>query len=249
MRGKERAFPGCTQQLGITPAYAGKRLSRRQRRRGTWDHPRVCGEKSSFVMWQGCCTGSPPRMRGKVLAALMPENRLGITPAYAGKRGEINTYEKIQRDHPRVCGEKICCTAIACRSSGSPPRMRGKVAWVNIALLYEGITPAYAGKSCFQICTHKNGRDHPRVCGEKTSSRPPAWNTPGSPPRMRGKGNPLFAPLFQLGITPAYAGKSCPGPASGRPLKDHPRVCGEKLRSFISVFQIGGSPPRMRGKD
>ena len=50
--------------------------------------------------------------------------------------------------------------------------MRGKVGWVNIALFYEGITPAYAGKRH----NDKNGqvteKDHPRVCGEKTKKIP-----------------------------------------------------------------------------
>ena len=232
MRGKGSAERSGRKVEGITPAHAGKRLSRRQRRRGTWDHPRVCGEKSSFVMWQGCCTGSPPRMRGKVLAALMPENRLGITPAYAGKRGEINTYEKIQRDHPRVCGEKICCTAIACRSSGSPPRMRGKVAWVNIALLYEGITPAYAGKS-HSVCPAAGCcQDHPRVCGEKPCMTMAITQHRGSPPRMRGKVNRNSEQHYAQGITPAYAGKRLGLQLLQLSCRDHPRVCGEKTKKI-----------------
>ena len=48
-------------------------------------------------------------MRGKDQIAFVYRCQQGITPAYAGKRGEINTYEKIQRDHPRVCGEKKFC--------------------------------------------------------------------------------------------------------------------------------------------
>lgn len=49
---------------------------------------------------------------------------------------------------------------------------------------------------------------HPRVCGEKLRS----WHTQaralGSPPRMRGKGDPAKHRTRQAGITPAYAGKS-----------------------------------------
>ena len=45
MRGK-----GCTScravlEVGITPAYAGKRMSMARRKSLIWDHPRLCGEK------------------------------------------------------------------------------------------------------------------------------------------------------------------------------------------------------------
>ena len=45
----------------------------------------MCGEKETGEYWNDKHKGSPPRVRGKVLAALMPENRVRITPACAGK--------------------------------------------------------------------------------------------------------------------------------------------------------------------
>ena len=71
--------------IGITPACAGKRGHGRQSGRSAGDHPRVCGEKVCKEIAPLSVWGSPPRVRGKVLAALMPENRVGITPACAGK--------------------------------------------------------------------------------------------------------------------------------------------------------------------
>ena len=32
-------------------------------------------------------------------------------------------------------------------------------------------------------------------------------------------------------------------------LEDHPRVCGEKIRSIVDNTAMWGSPPRVRGKD
>ena len=29
---------------------------------------------------------------------------------------------------------------------------------------------------------------------------------------------------------------------------DHPRICGEKVASVVSVWALTGSPPHMRGK-
>ena len=45
-------------------------------------------------------------MRGKALAEAQQIMIDRITPAYAGKSREINQQEEIDRDHPRVCGEK-----------------------------------------------------------------------------------------------------------------------------------------------
>ena len=70
----------------------------------------------------------------------------------------------------------------------------------------------------------------------------------GSPPRMRGKGQPLYIVVSESGITPACAGKSpCPI-VSSTTLQDHPRVCGEKFRAYAKIWNEWGSPPRMRGK-
>ena len=77
--------------------------------------------------------------------------------------------------------------------------------------------------------------DHPRVCGEKIVQVFYGCSTPGSPPRMRGKdfdGNHIVG---QLGITPAYAGKSLWGGSVRVRIWDHPRVCGEKRTGKIAV--------------
>ena len=71
---------------GITPAYAGKSASRNMTCLTNRDHPRVCGEKKLRGNIVGDCPGSPPRMRGKGLVAVVPCVVTGITPAYAGKR-------------------------------------------------------------------------------------------------------------------------------------------------------------------
>ena len=50
----------------------------------------------------------------------------------------------------------------------------------------------------------------------------------GSPPRVRGKGEWVQAPVQELGITPARAGKSQAGRCGIGYRRDHPRACGEK---------------------
>ena len=110
----------------ITPAHAGKRacmtMATTQRR----DHPRVCGEKGSFIVLSEGMIGSPPRVRGKATMIEMASAITGITPACAGKSGWTASKKPAGRDHPRVCGEKRDNVAEQFMGGGSPPRVRGK---------------------------------------------------------------------------------------------------------------------------
>ena len=77
--------------------------------------------------------------------------RFWITPAYAGKRQTGLTLMLWSGDHPRVCGEKKVMNLVLVRPLGSPPRVRGKVLHLFQRVGGEGITPAYAGKSCASL--------------------------------------------------------------------------------------------------
>ena len=172
MRGKEAYKLDGWKGLRITPAYAGKRPCGTCGSSLHWDHPRVCGEKSTFHSRQGSEEGSPPRMRGKDFAALAVELYKGITPAYAGKSSECPSRFVLAWDHPRVCGEKMFQPSELHPRLGSPPRMRGKGQGQKAHQEQEGITPAYAGKSSRLTCGVFEPWDHPRVCGEKTKKIP-----------------------------------------------------------------------------
>ena len=65
---------------------------------------------------------------------------------------------------------------------------------------------------------------------------------------MRGKGKLQMTTSLGMRITPAYAGKSSRGESDGGNIRDHPRLCGEKLSDTVSSFFTLGSPPPMRGK-
>ena len=106
MRGKAPTFKDPEPPSRITPAYAGKSCPAVYGNRLAQDHPRVCGEKCRNPIIAQAEGGSPPRMRGKVPCVLFFGVGIGITPAYAGKRGHRRTRQKLAWDHPRVCGEK-----------------------------------------------------------------------------------------------------------------------------------------------
>ena len=170
MRGKVAYTDLQRPSPGITPAYAGKSLLKLLHHVGLRDHPRVCGEKAYSLVINGSEWGSPPRMRGKGTKRCSSRRGGRITPAYAGKSKRIAPSSVLFGDHPRVCGEKDASAVKLYVTSGSPPRMRGKVFFYVAAIHGFGITPAYAGKSLSPAPEEALPGDHPRVCGEKLKS-------------------------------------------------------------------------------
>ena len=65
---------------------------------------------------------------------------------------------------------------------------------------------------------------------------------------MRGKGYQKFNRCPQFGITPAYAGKSYILFAAAVNMKDHPRLCGEKLLFFKELERDDRITPAYAGK-
>ena len=146
-------------------------------------------------------------MRGKEAPGRLCSDGRGITPAYAGKSTLHRDDAPLSWDHPRVCGEKKRKGNSPHARTGSPPRMRGKVPAGFLEVVQPRITPAYAGKSVISGSLWLSSRDHPRVCGEKSSHTGELSLPLGSPPRMRGKDSPACCSWPCIGITPAYAGK------------------------------------------
>ena len=187
MRGKAHTRGVALRLTGITPAYAGKRLSFPFLRMFSRDHPRLCGEKQASASSARNRSGSPPPMRGKAKDLTNAVAYPRITPAYAGKSSTYSSLTFSNKDHPRLCGEKQINSPFYRCFPGSPPPMRGKDSRLDGRACCKGITPAYAGKrECERNCTSASW-DHPRLCGEKYFDKPVECEIVGSPPPMRGK--------------------------------------------------------------
>ena len=65
---------------------------------------------------------------------------------------------------------------------------------------------------------------------------------------MRGKGKNRQSEFPHTGITPAYAGKSLFCRCSLLVIWDHPRLCGEKLKSIDGEDAGSGITPAYAGK-
>ena len=107
-RGRGKVFSHKTGQLihRITPAWAGKRAPKADFITSYWDHPRVGGEKPPSRYPRSTRWGSPPRGRGKGPSVASRCKGSRITPAWAGKSPGRPGNPTLQKDHPRVGGEK-----------------------------------------------------------------------------------------------------------------------------------------------
>ena len=106
----------------------------------------MCGEKSSPFLLRWRWIGSPPRVRGKELVKTVCNIWDRITPACAGKSPHAHPQITQNKDHPRVCGEKIFSRLLVSIFKGSPPRVRGKELVKTVCNIWDRITPACAGK-------------------------------------------------------------------------------------------------------
>ena len=99
VRGKDLVAVSLFALDRITPAYAGKSVLLVHILDRPWDHPRVCGEKMNFLKLS-------QTMRGKVLAVAGGMAIPRITPAYAGKRDDIETGDLIHGITPAYAGKR-----------------------------------------------------------------------------------------------------------------------------------------------
>ena len=111
--------------------------------------------------------------------------------------------------------------------------MRGKLDGTHPKRLSGRITPADAGKTMENGDRSHRLEDHPRACGENVSIFYNCNVSKGSPPRMRGKLYFVNAETKERRITPAHAGKTRPARLSSWVAQDHPRACGENVRSAV----------------
>ena len=131
------------------------------------DHPRVCGEQMPPEQVEFKEVGSPPRVRGTDNSTMEENLYRRITPACAGNRAPGVLLPSNHRDHPRVCGEQSIKAASEASMEGSPPRVRGTVAWGICHAKPSRITPACAGNRPAYPSAILIFWDHPRVCGEQ----------------------------------------------------------------------------------
>ena len=125
--------------------------------------------------------------------------------------------------------------------------MRGTPAFRGAQNTNNRIIPADAGNTHGWNPWGHHGRDHPRGCGEHSTSRPARRPCMGSSPRRRGTPTAPVSTEASKRIIPADAGNTRPGRRDPAASPDHPRGCGEHHPCPPGFKTVLGSSPRMRG--
>ena len=171
-------------------------------------HPRACGENRMKVFEALQKAGSSPRMRGKLSPARVYIAFDGLIPAHAGKTSRASPKSLLCLAHPRACGENPNIGRASSHSTGSSPRMRGKLFFGVVFTRARGLIPAHAGKTSVGRAHFGVWWAHPRACGENSQHLKGVEMETGSSPRMRGKQNARYPELNAMGLIPAHAGKT-----------------------------------------
>ena len=248
VRGKPSSVSAAVRALRITPAGAGKTRHMGRIYLADEDHPRRCGENGSNTKATKEAQGSPPQVRGKPVHGNRVNRAVGITPAGAGKTQVLANGGNTDEDHPRRCGENFAFAVKVVGVSGSPPQVRGKHKNISKFVQKAGITPAGAGKTLLFFGGQCVVRDHPRRCGENSTTCDKLTFPAGSPPQVRGKPAAWRKGFATDRITPAGAGKTGRVLRISRVRWDHPRRCGENPAPEHLRDRCEGSPPQVRGK-
>ena len=185
------------------------------------------GDKICLMLAKLDPIGSPPHARGQVRPKLYMEQIIGITPACAGTRARWPRSSMPPWDHPRMRGDKSSRPTVRQTCTGSPP--------------------ACAGTRVRYTPYRTPSRDHPRMRGDKFTVRLLPVKLTGSPPHARGQA--VFEDFRSVPtrITPACAGIRHCAPLRRHRYRDHPRVRGDKMGSWLAALSTSGSPPRARG--
>ena len=248
MRGKPSSCDTHFCPKRLIPACAGKTETSWHTRESTSAHPRVCGENRIDFRAYFHVEGSSPRVRGKLPRFRRARGCGWLIPACAGKTCP-STHRKTGRPaHPRVCGENLGASSFLGASSGSSPRVRGKLSPSASKAVARWLIPACAGKTHHSLRKWLPDQAHPRVCGENDPGSTQPERLMGSSPRVRGKLTGFWVFPFSQGLIPACAGKTPPFlNSSSTHCGSSPRVRG-KLGDVSKLDESSGLIPACAGK-
>ena len=105
VRGKPSTTKGMKRHERLIPARAGKTSRGPDLPSPVRAHPRACGENCAMIRVSSLASGSSPRVRGKRRRPRRDGQSRGLIPARAGKTPDDQPSGRLQRAHPRACGE------------------------------------------------------------------------------------------------------------------------------------------------
>ena len=190
VRGKPQFTSVEGEEVRYIPACAGEAARRPLHHRPGAVHPRVCGGSSLRSRISSSDNGTSPRVRGKRRLWNWGKTPMRYIPACAGEALQYTQACIAWRVHPRVCGGSATSSLVRLSSSGTSPRVRGKLVDAADPRLDRGYIPACAGEARLPPPERRLGRVHPRVCGGSPYQMRSMSRSHGTSPRVRGKHPP-----------------------------------------------------------
>ena len=169
-----------------TPACAGITADVRGRARAHQAHPRMRGDHARIAEIAPEGTGPPPHARGSPRQSGSPARRTRPTPACAGITNAWCSCRTRMTAHPRMRGDHFPLRHAGDHLCGPPPHARGSLRVIPRALPVIRPTPACAGITGGGTQSPAPTAAHPRMRGDHTGVRHPAYPARGPPPHARG---------------------------------------------------------------
>ena len=143
-----------------------------------------------------------------------------------------------------IAGRRVVATG---RLDGSSPHARGTLSGALEKLVLLRFIPAYAGNASAPGFRGRPSSVHPRIRGERASTRLMAHTVPGSSPHTRGTLRVPCCRRWHIRFIPAYAGNAhfCTCWHIACPV--YPRIRGERRAEVVAVLDADGSSPHARG--
>ena len=208
----------------------------------------MCGADIQAISLGVTVRGSPPRVRSRLSSPMRWRSRSGITSACAEQTVSTFPYAPPCWDHLRVCGADFPFSLESAPGTGSPPRVRSRLARSQVERMVIRITSACAEQTLRKTGMTRFGRDHLRVCGADRHALPYRQPETGSPPRVRSRHHERRDRQNRGRITSACAEQTLRAITRLKWTWDHLRVCGADGVVGWWLLAVGGSPPRVRSR-
>ena len=170
VRGRREVGLGRDVDEGKTPAGAGTTATAGRRDPTAGEDPRGCGDDTTYEGETLDMVGRPPRVRGRPRRDDVAERGHRKTPAGAGTTGRSSRSTPGRREDPRGCGDDLLMASHVARSSGRPPRVRGRPRSGLLGHPGQRKTPAGAGTTWRATTSQRLDGEDPRGCGDDRHS-------------------------------------------------------------------------------
>ena len=188
MWGRRRPSPGVRASGRFTPTRVGKTSLSPCATVTVVVHPHACGEDPGHPRRGRYRRGSPPRVWGRLWRQVRLELDRRFTPTRVGKTRHGTFPAGTLLVHPHACGEDGRLSSTRNRSSGSPPRVWGRLVMIDTRKAALMVHPHACGEDVLpSVVQNQHVRFTPTRVGKTRYHRDPLAVHGGSPPRVWGR--------------------------------------------------------------